>query len=97
MVTTVVPVAEQCRAARAAARRLALLETDVKNAALEAIAQALELRTGEILDANARDLEAGREAGLSEALLDRLTLTPERVGDMASGVRAIKALGVPGF
>ena len=52
------------------------------------IADALVARTPEILEANARDLEAGREAGLSEALMDRLTLDDERVAGIAAGARA---------
>jgi glutamate-5-semialdehyde dehydrogenase len=95
MSTTITPVAEICALARAASRRLALLETDVKDAALDAIAAALELRMGEILDANARDVEAGRASGLEGALVDRLTLTPDRVAAMAAGVRAIRGLTDP--
>src|SRR4051794_41610824 len=59
-------------AAKAAARRLATVPSATKDAALHAIADALEARTPEILEANARDLEAGPEAGLSAALMDRL-------------------------
>ena len=88
-------VAEQCLAARAAARELARAGSGAKDAALHAIASALEARAGEILDANARDLEAGRESGLSSALLDRLALDDARVRAMAQGVRAIAALGDP--
>jgi glutamate-5-semialdehyde dehydrogenase len=88
-------VAELCRAAQAAAGRLARLDTATKDAALEAIAAALLANTPEILDANARDLQAGREAGLSSALLDRLALDEARVAAMAEGVRAIAALPDP--
>ncbi len=81
--------------ARAAARTLAALPTAAKDAALAAIADALEADTDAILTANARDLERGREAGLDAALLDRLALNPERVAQMIEGVRQIEALPDP--
>jgi glutamate-5-semialdehyde dehydrogenase len=93
--TTASSVAELCLAARDASRALAALPTGVKDAALHAIADALETRTPEILEANARDMEAGREAGLDTALLDRLSLDARRVRAMADGVRAIAALPDP--
>ena len=74
MATTVASVAEICASAKQASRILATLGAGVKDASLEAIADALVARTPEILEANARDLEAGREAGLNAALLDRLSL-----------------------
>jgi glutamate-5-semialdehyde dehydrogenase len=88
-------VSDICRAARDAARALATLDTDTKNAALTAIADALIARTGEIVEANARDMEAGRENGLDAALLDRLELDPERIAAVAAGTRAIAALPDP--
>jgi glutamate-5-semialdehyde dehydrogenase len=88
-------VREICAAAQVAARRLAQLDSAVKDTVLGAIATALEARTPEILEANARDLEAGREAGLSAALMDRLALDERRVAAMADGVRAIVALPDP--
>jgi glutamate-5-semialdehyde dehydrogenase len=94
--TTAAPsVAELCLAARDASRTLAALPTGVKDAALHAIADALEARTPEILAANARDMEAGRESALDAALLDRLALDAGRVRAMADGVRAIAALPDP--
>ena len=95
MATAIRSVEETCCAARDGARALGVLDTATKNAALHAIASALEERTGEILEANARDLEAGRAAGLSAALLDRLALDPGRVAAMAEGVRVIAALADP--
>ncbi len=95
MATTATSVAETCAAARAASRILATLHSDTKNAALEALADALANRAGEILDANARDLEAGREAGLTPALLDRLALDERRLAAVASQVRDIIALPDP--
>jgi glutamate-5-semialdehyde dehydrogenase len=88
-------VADVCRAARAASRRLAALPTAQKDAALRSIADALVARTPEILEANARDLEAGRENGLSAALLDRLALDEARVAAIAAQVRDIAALPDP--
>jgi glutamate-5-semialdehyde dehydrogenase len=88
-------VAELCLAARNASRALAALPTGTKDAALHAIADALEARTAEILEANARDMEAGRASGLDAALLDRLALDEGRVKAMADGVRAIAALPDP--
>ena len=88
-------VEEVCRGAKRAARALASLDAAVKNAALEAIALALREGTEEILEANRSDLAAAREAGLSEALLDRLTLDESRIEAMAAGVSAIAALADP--
>jgi glutamate-5-semialdehyde dehydrogenase len=88
-------VPELCRAAKAAARELAMLDSGTKDRALLAVADALEARTPEILDANARDLEAGRESGLSAALMDRLALAEDRIAGMARGVRDIVALPDP--
>jgi glutamate-5-semialdehyde dehydrogenase len=88
-------VAELCLTARDASRALAALPTGIKDAALHAIADALEARTAEILEANARDMQAGRANGLDAALLDRLSLDEGRVQAMAAGVRAIAALPDP--
>jgi glutamate-5-semialdehyde dehydrogenase len=88
-------VTEICVAAKAAARKLARTGSAVKDAALLAIADALVARTPEILEANARDLEAGRESGLSSALMDRLALDEGRVAAMAAGAQAIAALPDP--
>jgi glutamate-5-semialdehyde dehydrogenase len=95
MATTTRTVRDVCLEAKAASRTLAQLDTDTKNRALLAIADALVARTDEILEANARDLEAGRESGLSDALIDRLTLDPGRVAGIADGARAIAALPDP--
>ncbi len=95
MATATESVAEICASAKRAARTLATLGSDVKDRALEAIADALIEHTPEILEANARDLEAGREAGLSSALLDRLALDPQRIAAIAEGTRRIAALPDP--
>jgi glutamate-5-semialdehyde dehydrogenase len=88
-------IPESCIAAKRAARTLASAPTAAKDAALEATARLLDERTDAILEANAADLADERAAGLSEALRDRLTLTPERVAGMAEGVRAVAALDDP--
>jgi glutamate-5-semialdehyde dehydrogenase len=88
-------VADICAQAQLASRQLAKLDTATKNAALEAMAAALEQRADEALDANARDMEAGEEAGLHSGLLDRLKLTEERLAGIAADVRSIIALPDP--
>ncbi len=88
-------VAESCAAARRAARELGSASTASKDAALEATARLLWERTAEILEANAADLADERAEGLTAALRDRLTLSPERIAAMAAGVRAVVALGDP--
>ena len=93
--TTTQTVAEVCAAAKAAAGELARLDTATKNAALYAMADALEQRSGEILEANERDMEAGREARLHSGLLDRLKLSEERLAGIARDVRAIASLPDP--
>jgi len=95
MATTVASVAEICASAKQASRTLATLGAGVKDAALEAVADALVERAPEIVAANARDLEAGREAGLSAALLDRLMLDRTRIGAIAEGTRKIASLPDP--
>jgi glutamate-5-semialdehyde dehydrogenase len=88
-------VTEICLEAKRASRTLAQLDTGTKDRALHAIADALVARTDEILEANARDLEAGRESGLTDALIDRLTLDPGRIAGIAEATRAIAALPDP--
>ncbi|HEY7830500.1 MAG TPA: glutamate-5-semialdehyde dehydrogenase [Solirubrobacteraceae bacterium] len=95
MATTVSTVGEQCRAARDASRQLAALDTATKNEALRAIAAALIERTPEILEANARDMQAGRENALSDALLDRLLLDASRIAAIAEAVERIAMLPDP--
>ncbi len=95
MASAVSSVADTCRAAKRAARTLAQTDTAVKDAALEAIADALETRIEEILAANERDLELAREADIGAALLDRLRLDEQRVGAIVRAVRQIVALADP--
>ena len=82
-------------AARHAARVLSHAGTQVKNDALAAVAAALAHRRDEILAANEADLAAGRESGMSQALLDRLALSPARLEGIAEGVRQVAALPDP--
>src|SRR5437660_9169781 len=95
MATTTISVTEVCAAAQRAARVLATLPAGVRNAALLAVAAALESRSEEILAANAQDLEAGRESDLSPALMDRLALDEGRIATIAAQVRDIAALPDP--
>ena len=95
MATTTTSVTDICLRARAAAHALAATDSATKDRALRAIADALIARTGEILEANARDMEAGRENGLDAALLDRLLLDAPRVATIAAQVRDIAALPDP--
>jgi glutamate-5-semialdehyde dehydrogenase len=95
MATAVSSVTDICRAAKRASRVLARLDTAVKDAALEAIAAALEDRAAEILAANERDMELGREQQIGDALLDRLRLDEQRLAQIAQAVRQIVALADP--
>ncbi|MFQ5618614.1 MAG: glutamate-5-semialdehyde dehydrogenase [Rhodospirillales bacterium] len=81
--------------ARAAARRLANASAEAKNAALTGGADSLRARAGAILAANRKDMEAGRQKGLSKALLDRLALDDQRIEAMARGLEDIAGLPDP--
>jgi len=83
------------RKARLAARSLARASTHQKNAALESLAQALLRDSGGILAANALDVEQGQRAGLTPALLDRLTLNPARLQGIAADLCSVAALPDP--
>ncbi|MEX0731562.1 MAG: glutamate-5-semialdehyde dehydrogenase [Aquisalimonadaceae bacterium] len=83
------------RQARVAGRLMARAETGAKNAALQAMADAIESRADWLAAENARDMQAGRESGLDAALLDRLELTPARIQGMAEGLRQVAALPDP--
>jgi len=88
-------VADICRRARAASRRLALVSDRQRSDALLRIARRVRSDAATLAHANAVDVEAGRSAGLSGALLDRLTLTPERIEAMAAGIDVVAALPDP--
>ncbi|MGZ4601502.1 glutamate-5-semialdehyde dehydrogenase [Oryzihumus sp.] len=88
-------VAELGDRARVASRRLALLSRAAKDAALLAMADALEAAAPQVVQANAEDLERGRETGLAEGLLDRLRLDEGRVRAVAGALRDIAGLPDP--
>ncbi|GMG81617.1 glutamate-5-semialdehyde dehydrogenase [Paralimibaculum aggregatum] len=88
-------MAEIGAAARAAAGELAHASAERKHAALVGAAEAVMDRRGAIADANALDMEYGREKGLSDAMLDRLMLTEDRIRSMAAGLRDVAALPDP--
>jgi len=81
--------------ARAASHRLATSETAERNAVLLRLAKLIEASEASLRKENEIDLSVGREQGLNQALLDRLTLTPERIAGMAEGVRQVAALADP--
>ncbi|HWU07057.1 MAG TPA: gamma-glutamyl-phosphate reductase, partial [Streptomyces sp.] len=89
------PVVQAAYRARAAADDIAPLPRAAKDDALLAIADALEVRTSEIVEANAEDVAKAREAGTSESIVDRLTLTPERIRAIAADTRDVAALPDP--
>src|SRR2546423_14897472 len=95
MASTATSVAAICAAAREASRVLARLDGETRAAALHAMADALEARADEILEANARDMEAGVSGDIGGALLDRLKLTPERLSGIAAGGRGGASLAPP--
>lgn len=88
-------VRQKGKLAKAASYQLTGISTEEKNAALERIAEELLNSAKEILQANEKDMKAGREKGLSEAILDRILLTEERIRGMAEGIRQIIALNDP--
>ncbi|WP_175988684.1 glutamate-5-semialdehyde dehydrogenase [Microbacterium tenebrionis] len=88
-------VQDRLARAKEASRATARLTSDEKVRALEAVAGALESNAADIIAANAQDIEAGRENGIGDALIDRLRLDRKRVAALASAVRAIAALPDP--
>jgi len=95
MATVAKSVHDVCVAAKEASHALARADRAAKDACLLDLAERIEARASELLEANAADVEAGREEGLTEALLDRLMLTDARIADMATGVREIAELEDP--
>ncbi|WP_408870065.1 glutamate-5-semialdehyde dehydrogenase [Elioraea sp.] len=83
------------RAARTASREMARAETRAKDAALLAIADAVEREAKRLLDANAEDVAQARAKGLEDAMIDRLTLSPKSVSQMAQGLREVAQLVDP--
>lgn len=81
--------------AKKASRKLAKLSTRKKNAILEAMAEELDAQRSFIQEQNGKDLAAGREAGLTHAMLDRLELTDDRIDGMIKGLRDVAVLTDP--
>lgn len=88
-------VQAKAQAAKQAATKLAVTSTAVKNAALLAMAAALEAQQSEILAANERDMTAAAAKGMKSSMLDRLKLTAERISGMADGLRQVVGLADP--
>lgn len=88
-------VQAKAQAAKQAAAKLAVTSTAVKNAALLAMAAALEAQQSEILAANERDMTAAAAKGMKSSMLDRLKLTVERISGMADGLRQVAGLADP--
>ena len=86
---------EMGQAARAASRKLSTMTTEVKNAALLAIADELEVQAERVIAQNALDIADGRAKGLSDALLDRLLLTKDRMAGLAADARSVVSLPDP--
>ena len=85
----------KCESAKSAAQKLINVSATEKNSALIAIADALIKRTDEILSANKIDIDNAKNNGTREAMIDRLTLTPERIKGISDGVREVAALNDP--
>ncbi len=81
--------------AAVAARALAGASTEAKNAALEAMADGIMVNADALKSANAKDVEAAKEAGLSSAMVDRLTLTDKRIQSMVDGLGVVRGLPDP--
>ena len=88
-------VQAKAQAAKQAAAKLAVTSTAVKNAALLAMAAALEAQQSEILAANERDMTVAAAKGMKSSMLDRLKLTAERISGMADGLRQVAGLADP--
>ena len=88
-------ISQLADSARIAGKTLSISTGAQRKAALNVIADAIEARSGNILAANEKDMEAGRAAGLNSSLLDRLLLTPERIKGIAGGARQVSELEDP--
>jgi glutamate-5-semialdehyde dehydrogenase len=95
MTTAIDGLVEKAKAARTSSRKLARLSSEVKDRALLNIASSLTSRQEDVLEANEVDYRAGKSNGLTEALLDRLLLNPQRLESIASDVRGVAALPDP--
>jgi glutamate-5-semialdehyde dehydrogenase len=90
------PIPELAARAKAAASVLARASTTEKNEALQAAAELLVVRSADVLAANEIDVASAEESGMARGLVDRLTLSEERIGAMAAGLRQVASLPDPG-
>ena len=88
-------VTKQARRAKEASREMACVPVEIRNAALLAMADALEAKQNEILEVNAKEVEAAQEKGTRRNMIDRLILNPQRIKGMAEGIRQIVTLDDP--
>ena len=95
MQPSVAELEEKGRAAKAASRKLAFLSTEIKNKALVSTAEALIDKSDDILAANKIDYQEAKASGMSEAMLDRLLLSPSRLEGMAQDVKTVATLPDP--
>lgn len=86
---------QMCASARAASVVIGASDTEIRNGALSAMAEALNARAEEIISANDKDLENARENGMSDSMLDRLTLTKARINAISESVKKVIALPDP--
>ena len=92
MTTTQIEAVERAARVRKAARQLGAASTDLKDRALLRVADVIEAETDALLAVNGPELDRARANGLTDAFLDRMTLTPERIAGIARDVRAVAAL-----
>ena len=90
-------ILDKCKKAKAAAIKLGNISTEIKNKALDAMADALGENSKNIIDANKKDLRAGEKKGLSLALLDRLMLNEKRILGIIDSLDVVKKLKDPVF
>jgi glutamate-5-semialdehyde dehydrogenase len=93
--TTLLTVEEQCKRAYLASRKMNRVSTSQKNKALQSMADELRIAIPIILDANQQDIQSGRKNGLTESLIDRLTLSKNRLNDIATAIESIIVLEDP--
>ncbi|MBO5914844.1 MAG: glutamate-5-semialdehyde dehydrogenase [Clostridia bacterium] len=86
---------EMSKKAKAASARLGVADTEKRNSALSAMAEALVLRSAEIIGANSLDIENAKANGMSDSMLDRLTLTETRINAISESVKKVIALPDP--
>jgi len=88
-------VSDKAQKAKAASRKLANISTEIKNNALFKMAAGLEKEAARLISENRKDLIEAEKKGLSKAMIDRLTLTPDRIKAMSDGLREVAALPDP--